>query len=242
MAGLGLGLVKNRRKGALNAFDRLKVSAATWALWPANRGGQWQERAGTGAVTADAQPVGRIVDEAGSGRDMIAQSDDRRALSTDGLTFDGVNDNYRVTGAGPAATTIVFLLACAGDDCVIISDDGGGSTAADYCCLIKNSASAQSGAASTFIGETEYPNGSPRTDLYNACMDGVGRVMSVRGLDASGWAGFAFGAFAASINSTSAIAGVFIPIAVLDEAAADYADRLADALEYAASELVELGL
>lgn len=86
---------------SVSAFSPISLFASgEQGAWydPSDLSTMFQDRAGTTPVTADGQPVGKILDKSGRGNHAVAPSDAARSLyKTDGtyhwLQFDGVDDS-----------------------------------------------------------------------------------------------------------------------------------------------------
>lgn len=131
MLGLGLAL----SLGSSRAFTPLSLSPAAW-YDPSDLSTMFQDTAGTTPVTTDGDPVGRINDKSGNGRNLLqATAASRPLYKTSGglhwLLFDGSDDfletaAFALTDAsGHHSSGVAMQLdVAAGVHSILDADDG----------------------------------------------------------------------------------------------------------------------
>lgn len=213
------------------------AAVAVWNL--GDRSTQWQDTAGTTTpVTAGGQPLGRVLDRTANGYDLVAPADARRPLTTDGATFDGVDDglgfNYATAGAGNG--TVVLVYKGTETFGVFLNDATDNSPFLLY---------VQSGDANVAAGpwggvvKVDGVTVATRGDFYTAVSDGQPHVVTQTGCRFDLAANLTFSGYNASGLQ---VAGVLLPVAILDGNAPDHAAALTDATTVANALIADLGL
>lgn len=193
---------------------------AALAAWDVlDRSSMSQVGGATIAVTADGEPVGRMVDLKGS-LDFVAPGTDQRPLSP--ASFDGIADEWRLEfGPQGGIASGDFVCIYRGTDTrgMLLPSHASNPYAGVWDVGSVGTAIGNAGAADLLVDGVSFYDAT-RGQFATAIADGMAHVIEVRGCRFDLFEAIRLGNYP---SAGFPIAGVLAPVAYLDSAAADIA-------------------
>lgn len=205
------------RRSAAYIATQLAANAAVLSIWNQTDAATL-EQPDTSAVDPG-DPVGLLPDLKGA-QDFTAPTG-QAPLYTDGLTFDGVDDELEAdfTGAaGPADASLFTVIKTSDAEAVLYT----GEETFDYVGVIQDTGTgsphANAGSPTYYVNGTALTSPT-RDDLHTAVSTGEFEILEVRGADMSGWSKLRLSGYTSLASYR--FAGVALPAVLIDNSHAD---------------------